>query len=134
MIGVAKLQAESAYACATKEWVMKRGPKIMLVTCGLVLFTAYAFLVAPNYYTHATLGFTSGGKLGPYAFVRYGGTNYLWIGLGIGLMIFTVYAMSQKNKKHRKKESPAWTCPNCNEENPGNFHQCWKCQRMRHDE
>jgi hypothetical protein len=26
---------------------------------------------------------------------------------------------------------PAWTCPGCGEENPGNFEECWKCQRNR---
>jgi hypothetical protein len=26
---------------------------------------------------------------------------------------------------------PSWTCPHCDEENPGNFNECWKCQRIR---
>jgi hypothetical protein len=26
---------------------------------------------------------------------------------------------------------PSWTCPQCHEDNPGNFEECWKCQRMR---
>jgi hypothetical protein len=28
-------------------------------------------------------------------------------------------------------ESAKWTCPHCHEENPGNFDECWKCQRNR---
>jgi hypothetical protein len=28
-------------------------------------------------------------------------------------------------------DGPAWTCPNCHEENPGNFNECWKCLAMR---
>jgi hypothetical protein len=29
---------------------------------------------------------------------------------------------------------PAWICPVCREENPGNFGECWKCQRVRESE
>lgn len=29
---------------------------------------------------------------------------------------------------------PAWICPACREENPGNFGECWKCQRVRESE
>jgi len=28
---------------------------------------------------------------------------------------------------------PPWTCSACHEENPGNFEECWKCQRLRAD-
>jgi hypothetical protein len=30
-----------------------------------------------------------------------------------------------------KNPGPAWTCEHCQEENPGTFEECWKCQRMR---
>ena len=26
---------------------------------------------------------------------------------------------------------PSWTCTHCHEDNPGNFEECWKCQRNR---
>lgn len=26
---------------------------------------------------------------------------------------------------------PPWKCRHCGEENPGNFNECWKCQKMR---
>ena len=26
---------------------------------------------------------------------------------------------------------PPWTCPHCHEENPGNFEECWQCQKFR---
>jgi|SRR5882724_5638706 len=26
---------------------------------------------------------------------------------------------------------PVWICAHCHEENPGNFEECWKCQRNR---
>jgi hypothetical protein len=26
---------------------------------------------------------------------------------------------------------PAWTCAHCHEENPENFEECWKCQKIR---
>lgn len=26
---------------------------------------------------------------------------------------------------------PSWICPHCREKNPGNFGECWKCQRNR---
>jgi hypothetical protein len=26
---------------------------------------------------------------------------------------------------------PSWMCAHCHEENPGNFEECWKCQRNR---
>jgi hypothetical protein len=29
---------------------------------------------------------------------------------------------------------PAWVCPKCHEENPGNFDECWKCQTWRVEE
>ena len=29
---------------------------------------------------------------------------------------------------------PAWICPACHEENPENFGECWKCQRIRESE
>ena len=28
---------------------------------------------------------------------------------------------------------PAWICPKCQAENPGNFDECWKCQTWRTD-
>jgi hypothetical protein len=30
-------------------------------------------------------------------------------------------------------ESPAWRCPKCDEEVPGNFDSCWKCEAPRTD-
>jgi hypothetical protein len=32
---------------------------------------------------------------------------------------------------NEKADSDTWTCPNCHEQNPGNFEECWKCQRIR---
>ena len=29
---------------------------------------------------------------------------------------------------------PSWKCPGCGEDNPGNFEECWKCQRIRRRE
>ena len=29
---------------------------------------------------------------------------------------------------------PSWICAHCLEENPGNFGECWKCQKMRSEE
>jgi hypothetical protein len=26
---------------------------------------------------------------------------------------------------------PSWICAHCHEDNPGNFDECWKCQRNR---
>lgn len=31
----------------------------------------------------------------------------------------------------RESENSKWICPHCHEENPGNFEECWKCQRNR---
>lgn len=31
----------------------------------------------------------------------------------------------------KESDSRAWTCPHCHETNPGNFEECWKCQRRR---
>jgi len=30
-----------------------------------------------------------------------------------------------------KAPGPTWICEQCHEENPGNFEECWKCQRIR---
>ena len=32
---------------------------------------------------------------------------------------------------NQDSDTPAWTCPFCHEKNPGNFEECWKCQRDR---
>ena len=29
------------------------------------------------------------------------------------------------------EDGTAWTCAGCSERNPGNFDECWKCQRNR---
>jgi hypothetical protein len=29
---------------------------------------------------------------------------------------------------------PSWICTHCHEQNPGNFGECWKCQRIRRRE
>jgi hypothetical protein len=30
-----------------------------------------------------------------------------------------------------RAESDRWACPQCGEENPGNFEMCWSCQAGR---
>jgi hypothetical protein len=30
-----------------------------------------------------------------------------------------------------KDPGPPWICAHCHEENPGNFGECWKCQKIR---
>jgi hypothetical protein len=32
---------------------------------------------------------------------------------------------------NERPDLDTWTCPNCHERNPGNFEECWKCQRIR---
>ena len=32
------------------------------------------------------------------------------------------------------ESAPAWNCPKCHAENPGNFDECWKCQTWRAEE
>jgi hypothetical protein len=38
---------------------------------------------------------------------------------------------AQGDKTIEDDAGPSWTCPHCHEENPGNFEECWKCQRNR---
>lgn len=37
-------------------------------------------------------------------------------------------------KLSRSDAGPSWRCPGCGEDNPGNFEECWKCQRLRRRE
>jgi hypothetical protein len=115
-----------------KEVVMKRGPKLMLVSLGATLLVLCAFWFVPSLYPNATLRW-----IGPlarfpgYAYVDYHGVNYVWIGLGVGLIAFTVYSLWRTSRKKPPVEPLGWTCPHCHEENPANFNECWKCQRIR---
>jgi hypothetical protein len=38
---------------------------------------------------------------------------------------------AQDRAEIKDQPEPSWICPNCHEENPGNFEECWKCQRNR---
>ena len=38
---------------------------------------------------------------------------------------------AQNNAEIGDDVGPSWTCPHCHEINPGNFEECWKCQRNR---
>ena len=90
------------------------------------------FWFVPSLYPNATLRW-----IGPlarfpgYAYVDYHGVNYVWIGLGVGLIAFTVYSLWRTSRKKPPVEPLGWTCPHCHEENPANFNECWKCQRIR---
>jgi hypothetical protein len=40
-------------------------------------------------------------------------------------------AILNTERNARDADNSKWTCPHCHEENPGNFEECWKCQRAR---
>jgi hypothetical protein len=40
-------------------------------------------------------------------------------------------AEGQKAAEIKEVGGPLWICPNCHEENPGNFEECWKCLKFR---
>jgi hypothetical protein len=31
----------------------------------------------------------------------------------------------------KENDGPSWLCPQCHEENPGNFNECWKRLKLR---
>lgn len=41
---------------------------------------------------------------------------------------------SDRDLGSQEENKPAWTCAKCEEKNPGNFEECWKCQTWRTDE
>ena len=34
---------------------------------------------------------------------------------------------AQYQSQQQQESGPEWTCPGCDEPNPGNFESCWKC-------
>jgi hypothetical protein len=115
-----------------KEVVMKRGPKLMLVSLGATFLGVYAFWFVPRLYPNATLRWIGPHARFPgYADVSYQGVTYLWIGLGVALIAFTVYSLWRAPSKKPQVEAPGWACPHCHEVIPANFNECWKCQRVR---
>jgi hypothetical protein len=41
------------------------------------------------------------------------------------------FIQEQLDRESPDVGQPSWICPNCHEENPGNFDECWKCQTWR---
>jgi hypothetical protein len=64
------------------------------------------------------------------------------INMAFIMSVIVVFFPSAVDWLQRKKEAiwpqikdpdpgPSWICAHCHEENPGNFDECWKCQRNR---
>jgi hypothetical protein len=76
-------------------------------------------------------GFTTADRTGSMAFAA------LISGLGcLGSVFAAVRARrrmedADDDDLSKNLDSDAWTCPHCHERNPGNFEDCWKCQRVR---
>jgi hypothetical protein len=54
--------------------------------------------------------------------------------LGSVVAIFSTHGDQQKRSGRAGADefgSGSWICPSCHESNPGNFDECWKCQRNR---
>jgi hypothetical protein len=85
------------------------------------------FLTAP---TARRLGFTTADRTGSMVFAAFIS--------GLGCLGSAFAAVNSRRRGeaddselNEKTESDTWTCPHCHEKNPGNFEECWKCERLR---
>jgi hypothetical protein len=84
------------------------------------------FLASPS----VRYGFTTVDRAGAMGFAAF------ISGLGC---IGSIMAVRRARSDLRRVRDPvvdpsAWKCAGCGEENPGNFGECWKCQRVRASE
>jgi len=101
--------------------------KLIIAVPMLVVIFAY---VAPGLYAGATIGFPNPGKLGPYLSV-HSTPNAVFALLLAALIALAIWRSGRRRSELGAEELPVWICPACHEENPGNFGECWKCQRIR---
>jgi hypothetical protein len=109
-----------------------RGPRLLLITAGIVFLLGIFIEYAPTLYSGATIGFADSPKLGPYWIVN-SRPNAVFVLLLAGLVIFALYKRVRRRREPPQQDPlPVWICPACHEENPGNFEECWKCNRILH--
>src|SRR5450755_1230287 len=102
----------------------------MLVTAGIVISRGMFVHIAPALFAGATIGFANSPKLGQYLVVT-SVPSAVFACLLAALIIFALYRSRRNSGKSREDALPVWSCPACHEENPGNFQEYWKCQRIR---
>lgn len=109
-----------------------RGPRILLVTASIVFLLGIFVEYAPTLYSGATIGFAYSPKLGPYWIVG-SCPSAVFALLLAALVLFALYKGARRKRDRSQQDPlPVWICPACHEENPGNFEECWKCNRIRH--
>lgn len=109
-----------------------RGPRLLLITAGIVFLLGIFLQYAPTLYSGATIGFVDSPKLGP-SWIVSSRPNAVFVFLLAALVIFALYKGARRKRNRQQKDPPpVWICPACHEENPGNFEECWKCNRIRH--
>jgi hypothetical protein len=76
-------------------------------------------------------GFTTADRTASMAFAAFisglGCLGSVWAGARAHNRVEDV----DEDDAGKELDSPAWTCPHCHEQNPGNFQECWKCQKFR---
>jgi hypothetical protein len=107
-----------------------RGLRVKLVIAALAILAGIFVYFAPKLYAGAALNFPSPGRLGPYLSVR-SAPDAVFACLLAALVAFAMWRSRRNGPESLAEELPVWICPTCHEENPGNFEECWKCQRLR---
>jgi H+/Cl- antiporter ClcA len=107
-----------------------RGLPLTLIIAGVAILAGIFVHFAPRLYTGATLGFPNPGRLGSYLSV-HSVPDAVFACLLVALVAFAIWRSRRNSLEPLAEELPGWTCPACHEENPANFEECWKCQRIR---
>ena len=81
------------------------------------------FLASPS----GRYGFTTSDRIGAMGFAAFIS--------GLGCLASIAAAIRSRRDAPtvgaETTDPAAWRCANCGEENPSNFGECWKCQRVR---
>jgi hypothetical protein len=79
-----------------------------------------------------------GGSSGRYGFTtsdRAGAMGFAAFISGLGCVGCVAASIRSRrnllNHSDEAADASAWKCASCGEENPWNFEECWKCQKIR---
>lgn len=107
-----------------------RSLRLKLIIAALVILVGVFAYYASTLYAGATFGFPNPGRLGPYLSV-HSAPDAVFACLLAALVAFATWRSRRNSPESGAGALPVWICPACHEENPGNFGECWKCQRLR---
>jgi hypothetical protein len=76
-------------------------------------------------------GFTTTDRAGSMAFAAFICGCACLGSLAAGIRARRNATILNADRITRDSETSKWICPHCHEESPGNFEECWKCQKNR---